>query len=200
MRTEKNISNSLKALMLTGAVFAAASVAQAQNDGIRHRTHNGGNTTVHELTYPSGKTYYNFEVYISPRNTDLEMITSSGQARSTGIEEGYFEVYVDKSELPVTSQSCRGDKLIVAMPWSGKDLKTPANRERYQLFNRIQRMVERGRGGRIKIVLEASPSVTKGLVTPVRSSSVRQLDLSSCKLYFRTRRGRVVDYAGRLKG
>ena len=181
---------SLLSLLLLWANLAAA-------QDVRHRTHRGGTTTIHEITYPSGRTYYNFDVYMTPKNTSLEMIESKGRARSNPINEGYFEVYMDKADLPITARSCKGDKAIIAMPWGGKDPKSKKNKQRVELYNRVRRLLRRGQG-RIRVVLESIPDQTKGLVAPVRSSPIRQLDLSSCTLYFRTSRGAVVNYPGLL--
>ena len=171
---------------------------QADAQKTRHRTHNGGNTTIHELTYPSGRIYYNFDVFLTARNTSLEMVESKGRVRSNPPKEGYFEIYVDKTDLPITPESCKGSKVIVAMPWGGKDKRDAKNVQRDRLYSRITRLINRGQG-RLKVVLESPPASTKGLEAPLRSSSVRQLDLSSCRLYFRTSKGQIVSHAGLLR-
>ncbi|MGI9344691.1 MAG: hypothetical protein ACR2PW_00300 [Gammaproteobacteria bacterium] len=184
------------------ALLGVPSMVWAQDDdtksGVRHRLHNGGSATIHEITYPSGRTYYNFQTYLTPENTSLELPEAIGRARSHPPKEGYFEVYVDKNSLPITRESCSSDQVIVAMPWGGDTPSAKSrNRQRRQLYNRISRLLKRGKG-RIKVVLEAYPRLTTGLVAPVRSSSVRQLELTSCKLYFRTNRGEIVTQDGLL--
>lgn len=191
---EKKAYRSVSSVLLAGALLVALP-ALAQD--VRHRTHNGGSTTIHEITYPSGKTFYNFEINLTSRNTSLEMMESEGRARSNPIQEGYFEVYVNKASLPITVRSCKGDKVILAMPWGGTDPKSSRNRQRAQLYKRILRMMKRN-SGRVKVVLEAIPSLTRGL-SSFGEDTIKHLDMSSCKLYFRTHKGKVISYAGLLR-
>lgn len=136
---------------------------------------------IHSVTYKSGITFYHFEFQFKPENTRMPKDFPARKQlddKAMNFKYGQFEVFIPARFLKLP-QACTTN-YIVRMPQT-LDLELGAAfiTEKQALYNRIAQVVA-GTRDSYNAVIEISHE-------------------SGCNLFFRTAKGRYIDYLGPLK-
>jgi hypothetical protein len=143
--------------------------------------------------------YYHMRFVLTPENCELTVPLSERFPKYDKTNEysfsdgGQFEVFIRKSQFPVSAPHTNRDYLILRMPWTNPALPD-SNQHiavKRQLFEKIRKMKGDNKGS-VEVVVELNPYVS------VLEKQPLSLELTGRNIFFRHAHGGYIDYIGPL--
>jgi hypothetical protein len=142
--------------------------------------------------YSDNEPYYHIKYTLAPENTVLK-VERYYQGKPFDYaslqENGFFEVYIRKDKFPIKAPGCNSKYLFLQM--KGSELPSHIT-EKKELYNRIKKMVETGKGS-VDVIIELNP------YSIVKKKDPLEIELEGCNIWFREAYGRYISYLGPLR-